>query len=315
MPGYGKTRGLAALAAMAIVVGACAEGQSADTSADLGAGSGAGADSGSSGGGDSAVSYGDDDSDAGGGSDAAHGSDGGGHGDAAGGDAGHGGDAAGSDASSGGDAGGTDSGGGCVTVGPNHLCGLTPQCGCTSGSTCDVTNASTGAATCVAAGTTTAGGACSTTGDCAAGLSCRFDACRAYCTSPGSTCGGAAGTLCFAPQDAQGNTTPNLDVCTVACNPRVPNTVCGTLGCVWFPTDAVTDCRLQGSGLQTDACTYAEDCHSGYTCATHPVFGAECERWCRRGVAGDCSSGYTCAAFPDGTAPVVSSQTLGVCQD
>ena len=204
-------------------------------------------------------------------------------------------------------------GGACVTAPPSNACGVNPQCGCTATQTCDVTNLVSGAVSCVGAGSVAAGRACTTTSNCARGLTCWNGACRPFCSRGTPTCG--AGTLCFAPQDAAGATTPNLDVCSIACDPTRASAACGTNACVWFASAGVADCRPPGTRPEYATCASTADCRQGLVCVNDPIFGPECERWCRVGSNADCSLGDTCADVLGASAPTVpgAGTRIGVC--
>lgn len=249
-------------------------------------------------------------------------SGGGGGSDAGGSDGGRTDSGTGSDASSdaaldsGADTGGGTDAGGCATVPPNRLCKVvSPQCGCGATQTCDVTNMTTGATSCVNAGGGTLGSACASTNQCAKELTCLFGACRPYCETPGSACVGADLGGCFQPETgAGGATTPNLKVCAVKCDPRSPATRCGSNGCVWFATDKESDCRPVGTKKLYDPCSSIVECAAGLTCATHPLFGPECERWCRLGQGGDCGLLESCVDVYGANAPKVGVYTYGLCR-
>lgn len=209
---------------------------------------------------------------------------------------------------------GQDSGPTCATTPPSNACGLTAQCGCAQNQTCAITSAGTGAVSCVSAGSTPSGNPCTTQSQCGRGLTCVFGACRPYCATENQACPGAAGTFCFAPEDQNGNTSPNLKVCTIACDPRTPATACGANACQWYPTERVSDCREAGPGAQYAACDYDFDCRAGYACGDHPFYGLECERWCRIGQ-NDCGAGEACYDVYGANAPVSGGVKLGLCQD
>ncbi len=250
-------------------------------------------------------------------------SGGGGGSDAGGSDGGRTDSGTGSDASA--DAGASDSGadtgggtdaGACATVPPNRLCKVvSPQCGCGATQTCDVTNLTTGATSCVNAGAGTLGSACASTNQCAKELTCLFGACRPYCPTAGAACAGANVGSCFEPETgAGGATTPNLKVCAVTCDPRNPAARCGSNGCVWFSTDKESDCRPVGTKKLYDACASIVECAPGLTCATHPLFGPECERWCRVGQGGDCGLLEDCVDVYGANAPTVGAYKYGLCR-
>lgn len=216
-----------------------------------------------------------------------------------------------------------DSNGECTTVPPNNRCGLVPQCGCGANETCDVTNETTGATSCVSGGSATLGRPCTQTGDCMAGLTCDFGACRPYCSTPRSKCGVAGTDLCVEVLDSADKPITNKAVCTINCDPRSPQGVCGTNACLWFPTyynpSKISDCNFAGTVQPYAAeCQGDGDCTQGHACIDHPKIGFECERWCRIGVAGDCPTSpanLKCKDVLGANAPVISGQKLGVCQD
>jgi len=200
-----------------------------------------------------------------------------------------------------------------VTAPPSNACGVTPQCGCAANQTCDVTNLTTGAVGCVLAGGGPVGSYCTATTQCAQGLTCQNNACRPYCNNPGSACATAGGGVCYSPQDASGNTTPNLSVCAVKCDVRSPATACGSNNCLWFAADKESDCRPAGTAALYDPCASAVDCQSGLACVNHPLFGYECEKWCRIGGS-DCGLLETCTDVYGANAPTSGGVKLGHCQ-
>lgn len=218
------------------------------------------------------------------------------------------------------DAGGpTDSGAGvvdagsCAKVAPSNACGLVPQCGCSANQTCDVTDLATGAVACVGSGGGNLGGACTATSQCSKGLTCLYGACRPYCNNPNGQCNGQNLGFCFAPEKSGGGTTPNLAVCTVRCDPRNPAALCGSNTCLWFAADNDSDCNVPGTKGLYDTCSSVTDCKAGLACAKHPLFGNECETWCRIGQS-DCAAFEACTDVYGAKAPVVGGVKLGLCQ-
>ena len=215
----------------------------------------------------------------------------------------------------------------CKTVPPNNKCGLDPQCGCAINETCDVTNRTTGATSCVTAGGGTLGRGCNQTGDCAAGFTCQYGACRPYCTTPRTPCNVPGTELCVEYVDDGGKPVPNLNFCTIKCDPREPASVCGAKNaCIWFATyyspAKVSDCNFAGTAKELESCTGDADCMPGLACIEHPTLKnpdgtkrLECERWCRIGVAGDCKAGFACNDVFKANAPVINGQKEGICQD
>jgi hypothetical protein len=215
----------------------------------------------------------------------------------------------------------------CETVPPTNKCGLDPQCGCGPNETCDVTSEVTGATSCLTAGTTTLGRPCMTTSDCIAGLLCDYGACRPYCKTAGEKCTVGGTDLCVAVMDANNKPVPNKSVCTIQCDPRSPQAVCGAgNACLWYPTlyapNKVSDCNFGGSitAYSTTHCVDSTDCVPGTACIQHPNknIGLECEQWCRIGQAGDCPTtpaNLTCKDVYGADAPMINGVKLGVCQD
>lgn len=208
----------------------------------------------------------------------------------------------------------------CETVGPNHKCGLDPQCGCLETETCDVSSSTTGATSCVTGGSVTLGRPCQVTGDCMAGLTCVWGACRPYCKTPLSKCSVGGTGLCVSYLDDAGKPIPNLNICTLSCDPREPSGVCGTNSCHWFPDEyssKLSDCNFPGPRAVLEPCTDSRDCKPGLACINHPRVGRECERWCRLDIPSDCGSdpAFTCQDVFGANAPVVNGHKEGVCQD
>lgn len=243
-------------------------------------------------------------------------------------------DAGKADASTPGDAGsdaatvvvdaGTDSGsvvvtpdaGACSKAPPSNVCGVSPQCGCAANETCDVTNTSTGAVSCVLAGGGPQGSVCTASNQCAKGLTCQFGACRPYCGNPGGLCTGATVGICYAPTSNSGASTPNLNVCSIKCDPRNPSGACASNTCLWFSGDQQSDCNTPGAKTVYQACSSLVDCAPGLQCAFDPLsLGNACLRWCRLGVSSDCPGLFeSCDDVYGANAPVVSGQKYGLCR-
>ncbi len=200
----------------------------------------------------------------------------------------------------------------CTTAAPSNACGVAPQCGCGANETCEVTKTD-GTVACKAAGSAALGHACSKAGDCAVGLTCVDGACRPYCATPNDPCTGTDLGTCFAPEDAQGNATPNKSVCSIECDPLAPSALCGTNNCVWFSGDKIADCVTAGTGGTFDDCSSLLDCQPGYQCFLYMGTYPECEKWCVLGKAGECGSD-TCTDAFGANAPKSGGQKLGLCQ-
>ena len=208
-----------------------------------------------------------------------------------------------------------DSGSGsCATVAPSNACGLAPQCGCAVNQTCDVTTPANGSVSCVLAGGGPVGSYCTATTQCALGLTCGYNTCRPYCPTIGAACTGAGLGQCTQYYDpSAGTAVPNSTVCTVACDLRSPSAACGSNNCIFDTTINVSDCDKSGTKVLYDACTRYNDCQQGLACTQHPLFGFECEKWCRIGQS-DCGIFETCEDIYGATAPSSGGTKLGHCQ-
>ncbi len=207
-----------------------------------------------------------------------------------------------------------DAGSTCATVPPSNTCGLAPQCGCAVNQTCDVTNKTSGSVSCVLAGGGTLGSYCTSTTQCAKGFTCGYNACRPDCPTVSAACVGAGLGVCTQYYDpATGTPVTNSKVCTVTCDLRNPSGACGSNNCIWDTTVNATDCDKTGAGALYSACSRYNDCQQGLGCVSHPIFGFECEKWCRIGQ-NDCGLFETCKDLYGATAPLSGGAKLGHCQ-
>ncbi len=195
-------------------------------------------------------------------------------------------------------------------------CGLSPQCGCATTETCDLT---AGGLACVAAGTAAAGAGCVSTSSCASGLVCVAGACRAPCAAEGTACLPASGGVCRAYATASGLDGGALDAgaprlgCTVPCE-LTDQASCGyrdgdnvASGCVWFAPTGQTDCVRVASKLSS-LCESDADCAPGRACVAFSGFSA-CRKLCKVGdpnACGECSSRFT-------PPRVIAGVTYGTC--
>jgi hypothetical protein len=202
----------------------------------------------------------------------------------------------------------------CVTAPPSNSCGVAPQCGCAAGETCEIADKKTGAVSCIAAGDRVLAAVCTTTSQCAPGLTCVFGACRPYCSTVNTACTGTGLGLCNQGYDTAGNAVPNGKICTLTCEPRNPSAACGANTCVWDKNLGTTDCDMAGIRTARQPCKEYSDCAPGFQCATHPVVGMECERWCRVGHDDDCDALQTCKDVYDANGPKEGADKLGLCQ-
>ena len=209
---------------------------------------------------------------------------------------------------------GVDSGSTCLTVAPTNACGLAPQCGCAAKQTCDVTLPASGGVSCVLAGGGTLGSFCTSTTQCAKGFTCGYNACRPYCPTIGTNCVGAGLGPCAQYYDpAAGTPVTNSKVCSVTCDLRAPSAACGSNNCILDTTVNATDCDKSGAVALYGACSRYNDCQQGLACAKHPIFGFECEKWCRIGQ-NDCGLLESCTDVYGATAPSSGGAKLGHCQ-
>lgn len=207
-----------------------------------------------------------------------------------------------------------DAGPTCATVAPTNACGLAPQCGCAVNQTCDVTSPATGGVSCVLAGGGTIGSYCTSTTQCAKGFTCGYNACRPPCPTIGTACVGAGLGPCAQYYDpTAGTPVLNSKVCSVTCDIRNPSAVCGSNNCVFDTTVNATDCDKSGTKALYGACTRYNDCQQGLACVKHPLFGFECEKWCRIGQ-NDCGLLDTCTDVYGAVAPMSGGVKLGHCQ-
>jgi len=207
-----------------------------------------------------------------------------------------------------------DAGGACTKIAPSNVCGLAPQCGCASNQTCDVTNGTTGAVSCVLAGGGPSGSYCTSTTQCAKGLTCGYNTCRPYCGTVGAACVGAGLGQCTQYYDpAAGTPVTNSKVCTIACDLRSPAAACGSNNCIFDTIINASDCDKSGAKALYAACTRYNDCQQGLSCVDHPLFGFECEKWCRIG-GNDCGLFEDCTDVYGAAAPSSGGSKLGHCQ-
>jgi len=167
---------------------------------------------------------------------------------------------------------------------------------------------------CVLAGGGPSGSYCTSTTQCAKGLTCGYNTCRPYCPTIGAACAGAGLGQCTQYYDpTAGTPVTNSQVCTIACDLRSPASACGSNNCIFDTTINATDCDKSGTKALYDACTRYNDCQQGLSCVDHPVFGFECEKWCRIG-GNDCGLFESCTDVYGAAAPSSGGSKLGHCQ-
>jgi hypothetical protein len=186
----------------------------------------------------------------------------------------------------------------CKVAPPSEVCGVSPQCGCPTGQTCDVLD-SVGTARCIAAGDAPMGHPCDTTGECAQGLTCIFNICHAFCNDPTTTCSQPGTGACAQITTTDGVPVPNLAICRVACAPHDPMSCGGTTsagtGVCRVDDKGESECQFGGERKENETCTPEDDCGPGLICARSGSSGT-CKRWCRIGE-NDCGTGKRCTGF------------------
>jgi hypothetical protein len=121
--------------------------------------------------------------------------------------------------------------------------------------------------------------------------------------------------VCGQYYDPPGTAVPNSNVCTITCDLRNPSAACGSNTCIWDGSINTTDCDVAGSKTAYAACTTYNDCQPGFACVNHPLWGFECERWCRVGHNSDCPGLLeTCEDIYGANAPTQGSSKLGHCR-
>jgi len=190
----------------------------------------------------------------------------------------------------------------CKRTAPSNKCGLVPQCGCATGETCDVDDGA-GNVSCVTAGKAAMGTPCTTTAGCAAGLTCVFGTCHAYCDKPGAACTQPKTGACLQVKGQGGTAIPNYAVCLVACDLRDAASCGGTTaagtGICMLDGQGGTDCaNVAGTPKALNqACAPEDDCAGGLVCVvTGSATTGSCKKWCRVGT-NDCGGTTTCNSF------------------
>ena len=182
--------------------------------------------------------------------------------------------------------------GDCKTAAPSNACGVSPQCGCASAQTCDVVD-SVGTAKCVSSGTAPMGHPCDATAQCAAGNTCIFGVCHAFCSDPSTACTLPRTGACAQIKTTEGAEIPNLAICRVACDLH-DSATCGTAVCR-VDDKGETECQPKGTRNEGEKCTPDDDCGPGLVCTSSSSSSA-CKHWCRVGAT-DCGAGKKCAGF------------------
>jgi hypothetical protein len=184
--------------------------------------------------------------------------------------------------------------GGCASVGPTHACGLAPQCGCDSHSTCDVDYPAhtDGTVHCVQSTSGAGiGSACSATAGCAPGLACWGSVCRPYCATPGLSCNNSALDDCEQWYDSQ-QAVPNATVCEIDC--KLDDLYAcggGENGCIYINANE-TDCLSVGPASSVSCSAQNPYCAPGYVCLTDN----SCAQWCEVPL-GNCANNLQCTSL------------------
>lgn len=188
------------------------------------------------------------------------------------------------------------------------VCSTVPQCGCATGTNCDVTDVS-GKTSCVMAGSKGIHEKCTDFGQCQKGFTCVYNVCMPFCAGPSEGC--TAKSQCKPVQYVESGAAkdiPGMRVCMAQCDPLSPTKACGASTTCLFSSPTATTCAA--AGLSTTAGSCASDpftCAPAYVC----VNTGDCKRWCRIGFAGDCPGGKTCGKLS--TSPTLGTIEYGVC--
>jgi hypothetical protein len=189
-------------------------------------------------------------------------------------------------------------------------CTVNPPCGCPSETTCDLLD---NGPICSFADDRGEGLACDNEYRCIEGLVCVLGVCSRYCDTPDAGCADA-GQCIPKVSDETGQAIPGAFVCSVPCDPVVPESCGGhatdlptgdPLAC-GFSASYVPYCRL--SINSTTTCVGFSDCAPGYACVRNNP--DVCRRWCRFGQ-NDCDAG-TCLATA-GSPLVANGYHYGTC--
>jgi hypothetical protein len=203
-------------------------------------------------------------------------------------------------------------------------CDTSPQCGCTGGQNCSITNFTSGATSCVAPGTTNDFANCTGNGvgQCKVGSTCVDGVCSPYCEST-ANCPGAH-RECQQVSGSTGAAVPGFKVCTQFCDPTAPTSSASPyMGCGpavnCFPDPAgVSSCfgPTTAAGTQDQYCDtgFGTDgdsslCAPGYACVGDTLFGFTCTKFCHIGAS--CGAGLTCTAFS--TPQYAGTTQIGYC--
>jgi hypothetical protein len=233
---------------------------------------------------------------------------------------------AGADASSTGGAGGTAGSGGAGGSGATGgsggsggtpcdpplggECDVIPQCGCSLGEKCALTDISTNVTTgCVPAGNAQPQGTCNFAGGCSAGHECFNGVCTPFCNTDSDCPDHENGSKCV-PMVVYGETVPGIFACAAACNPLTSSSCGPGAACslVYTGGEIVSRCQQEGSKSMYSSCGSWFDCTAGTWCA-----GGFCLKWCRIGM-NDCPGSTTCYEYTIQGNPIVyQGQTWGAC--
>ncbi|HEU0034242.1 MAG TPA: hypothetical protein VFQ53_26640 [Kofleriaceae bacterium] len=188
------------------------------------------------------------------------------------------------------------------TDGPvEAACTIIPQSGCAAGDACDFGEPATGPFACrdvTVSGT--ADSRCSVETECAAGFTCIKSGTKAWCNrfcDSDAQCG--SGARCV-NEITSGGVVLAERVCSNACN-ILGQTGCPTgLGCMGFEDGDrdYTDCVVNGTKLDGQACTTDTDCIAGSVCVDFGASGGgpQCREFCNKSNPSNCSSGI-CDSF------------------
>ena len=89
---------------------------------------------------------------------------------------------------------------------------------------------------------------------------------------------------------------------------------CGSNTCIWDESLKASDCDKAGTKDEFQSCASYNDCKQGLACTLHPVFGNECERWCRIGFDFEDCGLFDCDDVYGNDAPFQGANKMGLCR-
>jgi hypothetical protein len=205
----------------------------------------------------------------------------------------------------------------CVPIA--QICDPVCNTGCPSGQRCDIGGVGQGVCITTSGETQNTGQSCTasqTTDTCVAQDSCLTDGVTSMCFRlcyADSDCASTSACCDISIGDGNGNSI-GFQACGMpsSCDPTSTSgggcpsgNACYPLPCASHPDNV--ECGTAGSSV--GACTYVNDCASGYTCVGQTP---TCQRTCRL-AAPNCPNGTTCTPIEVGSNPPIDTTVYGVC--